>query len=48
MAVNRRRFLVSAGMSLVAGSLARARSAAPPEPKRAPHQAGSGDPHHRS
>src|SRR6266581_1473650 len=33
MAVNRRRFLVSAGMSLVAGSLAPARSSAPPEPK---------------
>lgn len=33
MAVNRRRFLVSAGMSLIAGSLAPARSAAPPERK---------------
>jgi len=33
MAVNRRRFLVSAGMSLVAGSLTPARSAAPPEPR---------------
>ena|SRR5207247_1909146 len=31
MAVNRRRFLASAGMSLVAGSLARAPRAAPPE-----------------
>lgn len=33
MAVNRRRFLVNAGMSVVAGSLASARAATPPEPK---------------